>query len=66
MIIVLKDANFANNNIGEVEVPRIINQFTLNAITASGNTFTDTRLPLSMISSRLLVLSVLNHQSGRS
>lgn len=41
MIIVLKDANFANNNIGEVEVPRLINQFTLNAIAASGKTFTD-------------------------
>ena len=41
MIIVLKDANFANNNIGEVEVPRLINQFTLNAIAASGNTFTE-------------------------
>lgn len=37
MIILLKNADFSANNIGKVEVKRILNPFTIAAIAASGN-----------------------------
>lgn len=37
MIIVLKDADFSQSNIGKIKLPGQINQFTLDAIEASGN-----------------------------
>lgn len=37
MVIVIKNADFSANNLGQVEVKRVINQFTLAAINASGN-----------------------------
>lgn len=37
MILVLKDADFSANNIGQVEVSRDLNAYTVAAITASGN-----------------------------
>lgn len=37
MIILLKNADFSANNIGKVEVKRVLNPFTIAAIAASGN-----------------------------
>lgn len=37
MVIVIKNADFSANNIGQIQVPRELNEFTLNAITLSGN-----------------------------
>lgn len=37
MILVLQGADFSANNLGQVEVKRVINPFTLAAIDASGN-----------------------------
>ena len=41
MIIVLKEADFSDNNIGQIVIPEEINPFTTAAITASGNSFTN-------------------------
>lgn len=38
MILVLKNADFSENNLGQVDIPRELSQFTLDAIEASGNT----------------------------
>lgn len=44
MILVLKDADFSANNIGQVDVDRELNAYTLAAIAASGNdSLTDTQ-----------------------
>ena len=38
MILVIKNADYSAKNLGKVEVKRVLNQFTLAAIEASGNT----------------------------
>lgn len=37
MILILKDADFSANNLGKVELPREVSNFTLSALAASGN-----------------------------
>lgn len=43
MIIKLSRADFSANNIGKYEFPKELSQFTLDAITASGKTMTDSQ-----------------------
>ena len=38
MIVILNTADFSSQNIGKIDRPNVINQFTLDAVAASGNT----------------------------